>query len=189
MKLIYFLFIFLMLGACNNTPTVEPYHRSEHSKIAEKITAKTVQKIEAETNLRLIGIGGGMMGHVRMMAMSFEHVGELSVEQGRELIIYCTNEYLSAINTNTEIRPYLIHYPFTSKDIEIRIFIKNPNSKNLPLESLCYVSEIKGVIEYELENSLSDNPKTSHEETYEEAVKILETGEPVNKVRKNLSRV
>jgi hypothetical protein len=189
MRFLYLLFIFLFLGACNNFSPNKAYETPDYEKIADVITARTAQKIESETGLVLSGVGGGMMDQVRMMAMSFDCFGEISMEQGRELVIYCVNEYLSAINANIEIRPYLIHYPFSSKDVQIRIFINSKNGKEVGSGNLSIVTEINGKVSYKIRDPESQRLRIIHEEAYEEAVKILEAGEPVNKVRKNLSHV
>ena len=64
-----------------------------------------------------------MMDDIQMMAMSFNYYEEVNLKTARELTIYVINEYLSAINSNKELRPYLHEYPFTAKNVEIRIFI------------------------------------------------------------------
>ena len=189
MKQLCILFIFLFLYACNNSSTNKDYKIPDYEKIADTITARTAQKIESETGLHLIGTGGGMMDHVRMMAMSFDHLEETSIEQGRELLVYCVKEYLDAINANVEIRPYLAHYPFTSKDVEIAIFIYTPTHKDVSIGKLAVVSAVRGELRYRVRQLDPVIFKQIYEETYEEAVKILETGEPVNKVRKSLSHV
>lgn len=57
----------------------------DYEEIADQITARTTKKIEAETGLRLMGTGGGMMNHIRMIAMSFACLKEITLEEGREL--------------------------------------------------------------------------------------------------------
>jgi len=54
-----------------------------------------------------VGTGG------QMMAMSFDYYQEVDLKTARELIVYDINEYLSVINGNNEIKPYLHEYPFT----------------------------------------------------------------------------
>ena len=116
--------------------------------------------------------------------MSFDCYNEITMDQGRELLIYCVSEYLSAINSNEKIRPYLIHYPFTPKDVEIRIFIHRPDHRDVPMGALTVVSEMDGQLVYKI---LQPDPivlKRIHEEPYEEAVEILEKSAPFEKIRK-----
>lgn len=186
MRNICFLILILLLSGCQNSSNPKNYEIPIHEKIADKITAKTAAKIEHETRLRLMGTGGGMMHHVRMMAMSFAHYGEIDMEQGRELIVYCVNEYLSAINADAEIHPYLIHSPFTPKDIEIRIFIYQSDNKPVSEEQLSVISEIQGMITYKVEQPFPIVLKEIHEETYEEALAVLEMQGGFRKIHANI---
>ena len=121
MRSFYFLICTLVFSSCHNM-TFVTYKPSPYVKRADDITAKTAQKIKDKTGLRLCGTGGGMMDHIRMMAMCFDRYEEITMEEGRELLIYCVNEYLSAINASEELRPDLIHYPFTPKDVTIILY-------------------------------------------------------------------
>lgn len=185
MKYPYFLIVVLLLNSCNGFLSNKPYRRSEHSKIAARVTSSIAQKIEAETGLQLIGVGGGMMNRVRMMAMSFEQFGEINILEGRKLLIYCVNEYLSAINADEEIRPYLAHYPFTPGDIQIRIFIRKKDRREVSIGSIAVATAIEGLLDYDIKQPGLPSIKQIHEESYEEAVKMLETEGSVVKIRQN----
>jgi hypothetical protein len=158
----------------------------DYEKMADRITAVTAQKIERESGLVLCGTGGGMMDHIRMMAMSFNCYNEITVEQGRELLIYCVNQYLSAINTNKGIKQYLVHFPFTQKDVEIRIFIRKPDHSEVSIGLPSVISQINGQLVYKVKQLGPVSLKESHEETYEEAVKLLETEGVVDKIRRKV---
>ena len=142
----------------------------EHEKIADRTTALAATKIEKETGLRLIGTGGRMMDQIRMMGMSFHYLGEMSIEKGRELLIYCIDEYLSAINSNEQMRGHLSHYPFTCKDIEIRIFVSKPDSTDVPIGDLSVIGAYDGCLTYKIRQSGAAALKRIYEETYEEAL-------------------
>jgi hypothetical protein len=103
-----------------------------------------------------------------MMAMSFQYFQEVDVQEARELVVYAIKEYLTDINNNEKVRPYLHEYPFTAKNVEIRIWIYNPDRSELPRDKVCYTSSINGILEYYLS---SDPYQTFYEETYEEALR------------------
>lgn len=166
-----FLSILLFLSACNNPSS--NYEPPEYEKLADRITLKTSDKIEKEKGLRLIGTGGGMMNKIRMMAMSFECCKEINMEEGRELVIYCVNEYLSAINSNEELRPHLVHYPFTAQDVDIVLYICRPDRTEVPMGTLSVVAEREGVVVYKVPGPFPTLLKRIREEKFEEAVKIL----------------
>lgn len=158
-------FLFILLISCSS------YKSSNYEKMADKITMKTAQKLEKERNLVLIGIGGGMMRNIRMMAMSFVYKHEISVGEGRSLLIAALEEYINAVNSNEEIRPYLVNYPFDPKNIEIRIFIHNPDNSPVAEGKISVISAIKGILEYDADEG--NGYKNIHRETYEEAIEKI----------------
>lgn len=181
------LIVILLLAACNN-PITEDSQTTNYVEIADRITVKVAHEIESEAGLRLCGTGGGMMDHIRMMAMSFNCHRETTLEQGRELLIYCVNEYLTAINSNEQVRPYLVHYPFTPKDIEIRIFLSNSDQTEVSNGAISVLSEVGGKLVY-CNRDTKDHLKDLHEETYEVAVELLEKSEPFEKIRRKVPSI
>ena len=178
----------LLLGSCQSGMTSNSYESPDYVRKAHAITAQVARKIKEETGLRLIGTGGGMMGHIRMMAMSFAHYGGVTMEEGRELVVYCVQEYLTAINACEEIRDYLIHYPFTSRDIEIAIFIRGPKNEDVPIGELNAVGIIKGILDYNIKQTGLPSMKKIHKETYQEAVKIIQEKDPTMQLIKKHQR-
>jgi len=167
MKYFYEYGIILLIFFSNLGCTSLRDQMPNYEKIADAITGNTAKKLKKQKNLFLIGIGGRMMDDIQMMAMSFSYYHEVNVEQARELITYAINEYLADINNNQEIRPYLHEYPFTSKNVEIRLFIYGPDRRELSPEKIGYVSSIDGVLEY---YTRSDKDHPICKETYEEAL-------------------
>jgi len=150
------------------------YQEPDYEKIAGKITEKTAKKLKEQKNLCLVGTGGGMMNDIQAMHMSFYFYQEVDLKTARELLVYAISEYLSAINSNTEIRPYLHQYPFTAKNLEIRIWIYKPDRSELPPNEIDYIADINGILEYHVQGA--DPRQSIHEETYEEALELVNSG-------------
>jgi hypothetical protein len=167
MKLLFnigvILFVFSFLFECS----FFGYQSPRYVKLAHEITEKVAKELKAQKNLYLIGTGGRMMDDIQMMAMSFNYYQEVNLEQARKLLIYVINEYISDINNDQDVRPYLHEYPFTSKNVEIRIFIYGPDRRKLPPEKIGYISSIDGVLEY---YTRADDDHPICRETYAEAL-------------------
>ena len=97
------LFMFSFLFGCSSFGHQSP----RYVKLAHEITEKTAKELKMQKNLYLIGTGGQMMDDIQMMAMSFNYYQEVNLKTARELTVHAVNEYLSAINNNKEIKPYL----------------------------------------------------------------------------------
>ena len=145
----------------------------DYEKIADKITAKTAKKLKEQKGLSLAGTGGQMMDDIQMMAMSFDYYQEVDLKAARELVVHVINEYLSAINRSKEIRPYLHEYPFNAKNVEIRIWVFEPNGSNPPLDQIYYISAIDGILAYYLDLPETHSRQALHKETYERALQEI----------------
>ena len=153
------------------------YPLPDYEKIANKITERTAKELQEQKNLYLVGTGGRMMNDIQAMDMSFCFYEEVDLKAAKELLIYIIDEYLSAINNNKEIRPYLHEYPFTAKNVEIRIWIYEPDGSRLSPEKIHYVSSIDGVLDYYIRGS--GHRQAICEETYEEALKLVKNTDSV----------
>lgn len=147
----------------------------DYEIMADKITKKTAKKLRDYKNLVLVGSGGGMMYDVEMMAMSFDYYHEVTIDEARKLIVYVINEYLSEINGNAEIRPYLHDNPFTAKNLEIRIWTCNRDGSKILPDKIDYFSAIEGQIRYYLPWVENQTNRSIRAESYEEAVKTIQT--------------
>lgn len=114
-----------------------------------------------------------MMDDIQMMSMSFFSYQELDLNTARELLIYATNEYLTAINSNVAVRPYLHNYPFTAKNIEVIIFFYKKNGVNVFPGKISIAAANEGKVEYYTNCPDSQVIKSIYEETYEEALQKL----------------
>ncbi|MEX0962283.1 MAG: hypothetical protein WDZ28_05460 [Simkaniaceae bacterium] len=165
-RFLNFSLVLLMISlafGCNSMT----YKLSDDEKIVNQITQETAKKLKEKKKLVLIGTGGQMMYKIEMLAMSFNYYQEVDLNSARDLIVYTINEYLTDINNNQDVRPYLHEYPFTSKNIEIRIFIYGPDRRELPPEKIGYISSRKGILRY---YTRSDRDHPICKETYDEAL-------------------
>ena len=166
---------YLSLCLIGLSAVVLPYFPSEKERTSDAITSQTIQKLQKEKDLQAIGTGGQMMNEIEMLHIAFRYFHEVSLEEGRELMVYAIDTYLDAINKNEKIRPYLKKYPFTAKNLEIEIWIKKPDFTDVPVGKICGVLLRHGRIGYQ--------PQGTHEykfeplclqESYEESLKILD---------------
>lgn len=149
------------------------YQSPSYVKIAHKITEKTAKKLKEQKCLFLAGTGGQMMGDIQMMMMGFNLYKVVDIETARQLLIDSVQEYLSAINSNEKIRPYLHNYPFTPQNVEIVIYFYNPDGSNVPPGKLNIAAANQGKVVYYIDYPEKHTIKPIHKETYEEALKLV----------------
>lgn len=134
--LIFTAVIFPMLMSFSFFSSKEP----DHVVIAKKIRASVAKNLCQKHRMSLIGEGGGMMGSVYIISLSFEVNRLMDRDEARERIVDCVEELLSAVNQSKEIRPYLKNYPFTVENVDMAIFIKDKNGRSVYDPNICVVS-------------------------------------------------
>jgi hypothetical protein len=127
---------------------VGQYQIPHYEKLADTLTTQTAKKLAKEKGLALCGTGGGMMDDIKMMAMSFNYYKEVDLNSARKLLVEAVSEYLTAINNNKELRPFLHNYPFTPENVKIYIWIYKPDGKDLPPDKIDFLYACNGKLLY-----------------------------------------
>ena len=167
--------IILILILFSVIDTIEYYQIPAVNRLFDKTIFKIVHDIEKEKNLRLSAHGGGVdnQGKKRLATICLSSsTHHYTIDQARNLIIYCTEKLLTEINKNEKIRAALTQFPFKSENLDIMIFFyeKNGTIKTPPFIS--FVSIYKEKITYVINTS----PETRKTETYKTALnKVKQT--------------
>ena len=161
-----FILIVLTFG-CTKNP--------DYEVLANRVIKQTIEQLRSEKDLRAIGTVGQMMGDIQLLGVEFYYYHLVNLSEARELLVYVSQVFLSNINENKEVRPYLHNYPFTAKNIEVKIWMHQPNGDDPPQGDIEVVSLRNGKMIYRLTAPSEFAPwPVLHEESYEEALKIVE---------------
>lgn len=142
---------------------------------ADKITAEVKDKLRKRYNMSVVGITGGMIDCVNVLGLSFQIRGPLVKDVLRRMLIDCVEEFLTPINADEKLRPFLKNYPFTAKEIVISIFVDDKNGLELYDPEISVASAINGKLIFRTVDI--DNPwgyKQCMEESYENARKKVQ---------------
>ncbi|KPK33082.1 MAG: hypothetical protein AMS24_02180, partial [Chlamydiae bacterium SM23_39] len=102
------------------------------------------------------------------------HEGEpYDIDKARELLVYAAEVFLNEFNSFEKIRPYLANYPFTSKNIDLSIFFHDEKNNSYASPHLTYVFLGYGETVNYVKKNENNQFQTVHEETYEEALAIV----------------
>ena len=170
MKAFVALVFCLLICSCERNET---YYPSEKEHLANIITKKVAIQLKKEFGLIPFGSGGGMMDQIKMLHLAFDCRKPLDIDTSRQLLVAAVERFVSEVNANESIRPYLDNYPFEAKNIQIVIFIQRPDGSHFNPDGLVVTSAKDGVLEYKTDDPNGPLFKTVHSETYEEALKQL----------------
>jgi hypothetical protein len=170
MKKFIFLILSSILVSCDSMVPSEEQTSKTDVQLVREVRLQAAQKLKAQYNLQPCGSGSQMMHEIKMIALSFNYYSPLTLDEARNLLLASTDELMNAVNNNVDIRQFLGNYPFLPKNIEIRIFLYNPDGSNPPEGSLSVISSINGILDYEIDNSKTGLFTHVLKETYVEAV-------------------
>lgn len=192
-RVLLFLFILLMMNQ------IFAEKISKDIQYTEEIIRILVQEMSQKYGLNYIGYGGNLNGGVRKLSVEFVAYRKINIDEAREIEINANDRFLNLINSHSKIRPYLKEYPFTVNSAHVslafyksgggyhldgsvasvcygknKIFYRKAElvkSKSIPFRSTdgsrlpSYMTEVREIESEEL--------MPLHEESYEEALKIV----------------
>ncbi|MCH9610421.1 MAG: hypothetical protein S4CHLAM81_12770 [Chlamydiales bacterium] len=161
------LFLILLAGCAKHQPKTCSDHLDD-------ILSQFTDEQQAEHFSVVVTGGGAGKDNIRVLKASFETYEVLTVEKGREQIIRMSDQLVEMINTNPVYRNCFA----SSEPIEMRfdLAIHGSDPKHKGQDFITAVSLYHGTVRYfliDLSNS-DDGDGVVHEETYEEAVEILQ---------------
>lgn len=148
----------------------------DYEVIANEITASVAKKLTKKHKMDLIGEGGGMMGSIYMIGLSFQIDHPLERSEARERILDCVEELLTAFNSNQEVRPFLKNYPFTTENVQVAIFSVTKDGREVYDPYIAVVSvDQNNYITFRTEEPNNKSYKNRHKEPYAEALSMLKS--------------
>lgn len=150
-----------------------------HIKEADRVVSAFLKELQKrKKNISVFGSGGSMMYDVEEISLSFSTQGCVDIKEARKLLIYIVESLLKKVNSDLGIRRYLHNYPFTNKNLSIALCFYDKNGKHIMPPYITCVGIMFGEIDYSLQN-LEDPVLLDevHRETYEEALKIVYSGQ------------
>ena len=180
---IFVLCIFtFILTSCTN---FEPL--SQEDDISNHIIKVVSKRLNGKYGLKFAAIGGGAdQEGVWNLHGGYNQYGKkmLDIEEARELILNCLQEFLYEANSNMEFRPFMKVYPFTEKNISIAIFNLDEEGRELHFPYINVISADDGIISYKyLGPTVMDPYAKIVKESYEEALRLSEKSEPNSEIK------
>ena len=150
----------------------------EVDKQMDHVTWEFSKRMWQEEHFYIYCFGGGApdgcMDHITLRYESKrEH--PYTLEEARELYVKCVEKLLRYINEEyTAIHPCLCKYPADIENLHFSLAFVNANGKSFQDGSPEYISNCKHRIHYRKKQEGVDGYLDLHEETYEEALRIVQ---------------
>lgn len=145
----------------------------EKERLAEVVLRKAATKLKQECTLRPCGTIGQMLNEIQILGLSFYYYQSVDIAEGRKLLIKSIDTMLQEVNQETKIHPYLIRYPFKPRNVEIQIFLRSPDGRDVAPGALWVIGASEGNLVYEIEHPETKRLTTVYRETYDEALQRI----------------
>jgi hypothetical protein len=168
--------IFLIFASFISCSYIHP-NISEAEKTVDLLIEELEQRLTQKYHLEAIGVSVSMpRGIVKKLGIDFQIQGPISKENLRSIIFNSTRDFVSYVNLNKKITPFLEESPFAIKNVEIHFFVMRSDGYEVEHPHIGTAGIRNGKIEYLTFTIVNNIPKdvTEERETYEEAVKILQ---------------
>jgi len=176
--IIAIIYLFTFCGIAMKASEPLPY-----DVIAGSLMKTTADRLAIKHKLHLGGLTKGMMGCVKLMGFTFQLNRKMGKDEARAMLVNCVQEFLADINQNESLRKDLQVYPFDAKHVEIVIFLSTYDYGDLYYPDLSVIAARHGELTYFTHDSEHEfKYKTREVESFEDAVKIVESQNPPQKL-------
>lgn len=159
--------LFALASGCNDT-------RCKPDKVSGRILAQFSKQMQKK-GLSAVGKGGGCSRDTKiyLISITLDYYEEMDIQSARRLIVESTQTLLNLINSDPKNKEYFEQFPAKVNTVFLAI-IGQPQ-KNINSDYIFIVDIINGILYYkiDIEKSPSSPFTTIHQETFEEAQRIL----------------
>jgi hypothetical protein len=159
--------------ACHRSSSPIEKAEIEKEQFADDILRKVATKLKQETGLIPCGTIGQMLNKVQVLGLSFNYYLPADIVEGRKMLIQAINSLMDEVNQEKRIHPYLSRYPFTSRNIEIHIYLRSPEGRDVTPGALWIIEASEGFLHYKIDNPATHRLTDIYKETYDEALERI----------------
>ncbi len=124
---------------------------------------------------------GGGLGKNFEIAVGFECFQKVNISDARKLGVGCALAMLKKYNTNKKFREKTPYYPLNIRDIVILIGFRNEDGKSMKSGYVANMGVSRNKIYYTYCDEKTEKLIKFHEESFEEALRIVEAEKASNK--------
>jgi len=123
-------------------------------------------------------MGEGMEGKFLRLDLCFVVHRKLSKDEARELLFVCAEEFMNDVNANEELRPYLLEFPFTLKNVGISFYFQEEDGAEFHHPDLSYAAWRSGKMEFATKDPKKNGSfQVFDQETHEEALALIKASQ------------
>ncbi len=146
---------------------------SDRRSITNGILKNVASTLSQRYNMKCTGFGGGWCGD-KILSLVFTIHRTVEKGEARVMLVDCVQGFISNVNSNEALKPYLDGLVFTEKNIRLTIFVKDSQGSRVYYPDICVFGSVEGGISYKFQSPEKKYGYVAKEhETFQEALSIL----------------
>ncbi len=153
------------------------HKQSEHGKALQQFTIKYEKALRYHYCFQRMGSGGALMYDIEEVDLAYGVTIEHDIATARKVAVDCITLFTTMINNDEKVQHYLHERPFPPKRFELTLFLIQPDGSYYEGDGVAVVLFCQNGLSYYRYEQRTDSPfclHSMHEETYEEAKRIVE---------------
>lgn len=154
-----------------------------YEKLSQQIQKRYEIEILQPSGITITSLGGSSKKGIKMIHMGLATQGPATIDSSRRLMIYLMSELIKRYNENLAIKPYLLDFPFTEKNLQFSISFDDSKGgfwikdKSKPDEDqIAHIRISNGLIHYRVDDAGKlDSLRKIRTESYQDALKIIQS--------------
>ncbi|HSW87021.1 MAG TPA: hypothetical protein VLG49_05940 [Rhabdochlamydiaceae bacterium] len=139
-----------------------------------------IKEMAENYDFHCFGKGGRMSDDLEAIELYFIAYRKGSIKEARGIEVKAIQRLTELINQDKRLHPFFREFPFPTHRVGISLSFLQPDGKQYSDGSLDSVSHIKGILYYTTNDPITNKFVDLHQETFEEAQKIIQSGNENN---------
>ncbi len=151
------------------------HKQSDHSKALQQFTVKYEKSLRNYCCFKKVGYGGALMHDIEEVSLTYGVIIDRhDISTARKIAIACIDLFTKMINADEQVQPYLHERPFPPSRFDLSLELKNLDGSWYEGNGVASVVFVRGKLYFTKYNPETGFSTDLHEETYEEAKRIVE---------------
>jgi hypothetical protein len=161
-KLALIFLVFVVIGCSRNPPHIVEANRF----------IKEYSSCQKKEGFLPYGTGGAFFKQINQFNFDLVTPGvNVTIEEARKVLVEKTEELVGKVNQNERVRPYLKDYPFSEKNIYLRVVFTTPNPLMNTKDAIVMAGVGRGKVFYSIDGPMGFD--RVYEEPYATAYEIV----------------
>lgn len=172
-----FLLPFFLIGCSNNIDNIDRNKIPKSELAVNSLLTKIAEAFKEKYKIKPIGTNIAMPGGVvKLLGLEFQVQGTYPKERIREILISLVQDFQNFVNSDKEIKLYLLNYPFLINEIDITLYFVDSKGLQINYPNIGIAEAVEGDLTYKTLNRTSENYlfiQSRFTESYQEALKAI----------------